>query len=67
MNRKRARHLHLELSRRIYLREHGTLKGWGKIAKFYNDDWRPKFRLIYGYKGCWNYDIMVQVRKDYGM
>lgn len=68
MSRKRARHLLLELSRRLYLKEHGNLKGFGKIAKFYNDDWRHKdYKTTGGYKKAWNSDLMVQLRATLGM
>ena len=68
MNRKRARHLLLEVSRRLYLKEHGNLKGFGKIAKFYNDDWRhTDYKVTGGYKAAWNNEIMVRLRESVGM
>ena len=57
----------MEFSRRIYLKHHGNLKGFGKIAKFYRDGWRPDVRTIGGYKGMWNSDVMLTLRKTIGM
>lgn len=68
MTRKKARKLMRELSRRLYLQQHGTLKGFGKIDKFYDDSWRHKdYRVTGGYKAAWNLDIMVDLRKSVGM
>lgn len=68
MNRKRARHLLLELSRRLYLAEHGNLKGFGKVARFYNDDWRhTDYKVTGGYKAAWNSDIMMKLRRSLDM
>ena len=68
MTRKKARKLTMELSRRIYLDSHGTLKGFGKVSKLYNDDWRHKdYSVTGGYKKGWNNDIMVQLRQSFGM
>lgn len=68
MNRKKARHLMMEVSRRLYIKEHGNLKGFGKIAKFYNDDWRHKdFKATGGYKKAWNSDVMKLLRETLGM
>lgn len=68
MKRKRARGLLLELCRRMYLKEHGTLKGFGKVAKYYRDEWRHKdYRITGGYKKAWNHDYMVTLRKACGM
>ena len=58
----------MELSRRIYLNQNGSLKGFGKIAEFYNDNWRHKdYKSTGGYKNAWNSEIMVQLRKSVGM
>ncbi len=68
MSRKRARHLLIEMSRRLYLEEHGDLKGFGRVMKFYNDDWRHKdFKSTGGYKAGWNCEIMRQLRASLGM
>lgn len=68
MTRKRARHLLLEMSRRLYLKEHGNLKGFGAIAKFYNDDWRHRdYKATGGYKKAWESDLMKQLRGSLGM
>ena len=68
MTRKKARKLMTELSRRIYLENHGTLKGFGKVSKFYNDNWRHiDYSKTGGYKKAWNNDIMVQLRQSFGM
>ena len=68
MTRKRARHLTLELCRRLYLKDHGTLKGFGRIAAHYRDDWRhTDYTTTGGYKKAWNLDIMVQLREILGM
>ncbi len=55
MNRKKARGKMLDFARRVYLYEHGNLKGFGAVAKFYRDEWRPDFEglkrwNISGYK-----------------
>lgn len=68
MTRKKARHLNMELCRRLYEREHGTLKGFGIIAKWYSDSWRhTDYSKTGGYKATWNNDVMVQLRKSVGM
>lgn len=68
MTRKKARHLLMEFARRIYMQEHGTLKGFGKIAKHYSDSWRHEnYAVTGGYKAAWNSEIMVQLRKSVGM
>ena len=68
MNRKRARHLWLELSRRIYLDNYGTLKGFGKIAKHYRDEYRhTDYSKTGGYKAGWENDIVKQLRDYYNM
>ena len=59
MTRKRARHLMLELSRRIQLVQCGNLKGFGKIARFYDDNWRHiDYKSTGGYKSAWNSEII---------
>lgn len=68
MTRKRARHLLLEMSRRLYMQEHGTLKGFGKVAKHYSDSWRhANYSITGGYKAAWNSEIMVALRKAVDM
>lgn len=68
MTRKRARHLMTEFSRRVYLKENGTLKGFGRSAKYYRDDWRHlNYAETGGYKSAWNSDVMVRLREMYGM
>ena len=68
MSRKRARHLMLECSRRIYLNYYGTLKGFGKTARFYGDNWRHSdYKSTGGYKAAWNSEIMQELRKSVGM
>lgn len=68
MTRKKARNLLLEMSRRIYLQQHGSLKGFGEVAKFYRDSWRHKdYKSTGGYKKAWNSEIMVALRKSVGM
>lgn len=68
MRRKRARGLILELCRRLYLKEHGTLKGFGKVAKHYRDDWRHRdYNLTGGYKKAWNCEQIKFIRKEVGM
>ena len=65
MTRKRARHLMLELSRRVYLNQKGTLKGFGKMAKLYGDSWRPCDPYL-SYKDVWSVE-MKEFRKMVGM
>lgn len=68
MTRKRARLLMLELCRRLYLTDHEDLKGFGKIAKFYDDDWRHlNYKTTGGYKKAWESDLMKQLRASLGM
>lgn len=68
MKRKRARHLLLEVARRVYLGQHGTLKGFGKVAKFYRDEWRHlDYTATGGYKAAWNCEAMAALRKSVGM
>lgn len=68
MNRKKARRLWIELNRRIYLKQHGTLKGFGAIERHYNDDWRHKdYKSTGGYKASWNSELVKQLRESVGM
>lgn len=68
MNRKRARHLMLELSRRIHIERYGSCKGFGETAKFYRDEWRHlDYTKTGGYKTAWNSNIMVAIRKSVNM
>lgn len=69
MTRKRARHLLMELARRIYLEKHGTLRGFGKTASFYRDSWKPGegINRFGGYKGAWENEIIREIRKSCGM
>ena len=69
MTRKRARHLLMELARRIYLEKHGTLRGFGKTASFYRDSWKPGegINRFGGYKGAWENEIIREMRKSCGM
>ena len=67
MNRKKARHLFLELARRNYLDYYGTLKGFGKIAKFYRDEWKPNISALGGYKESWNSNVIKEIRKNVNM
>lgn len=68
MTRKKARNLMLEMSRRVYLKEHGTLKGFGSVAKHYRDDWRHlNYKSTGGYKNAWNSELMKLVRDYVGM
>ena len=69
MKRKKMRKLMMELSRRIYLNHYGTLKGFGKVSKFYDDKWRPDFAKTNdkSYDSIWNCNALVQLRKSVGM
>lgn len=69
MTRKRARHLLMELARRMHLQEHGTLRGFGKTASFYRDSWKPAegINKFGGYKGAWENEIIREMRKSCGM
>lgn len=68
MNRKRAGHLMLELSRRIYLDYNGTLKGFGKVAQHYRDEYRhTDYSKTGGYKVSWESEIMKKLRELYKM
>lgn len=68
MTRKKARRLMIELNRRLYLKQHGTLKGFGAIERFYNDDWRHKdYKSTGGYKAAWNGYYMKVLREMVGM
>lgn len=68
MTRKRARHLLMEMSRRLYLTDHETLKGFGKISKHYRDDWRHlNYKTTGGYKKAWDSEIMRQLRASVEM
>lgn len=72
MSRKKMRHLLMEISRQIQLKQTGTLRGWGKIARFYGDSWLPNFDTmrelgINSYKELWECDAMVALRKSVGM
>ena len=67
MNRKRARHLFMELARRNYLKYYGSLKGFGKVAKFYREEWRPDVSKIGSYKACWEYPTIKEIRGLFNM
>lgn len=72
MKREKARHMFMEVARRIYENENGNLKGFGKIAKFYRDDWRPDFKKaseqgMDSYYKMWNSDLMVRLRSSINM
>lgn len=67
MKRKKMSKLMCELARRVTLNTHGTLKGFGKSAKFYRDEWRPNLQKFGGYKGAWESEFMVELRKSVGM
>ena len=68
MKRKKARHLIMELARRIYFDTYGTYKGFGKRAKHYRDDYRQKDHILTGgYKKAWNHELIIELRKKYGM
>lgn len=67
MNRKRARHLFLELARRNYLEYYGSLKGFGNVAKFYRNEWKPDITKIGGYKASWEYPVVKELRKHFNM
>lgn len=67
MNRKRARHLFMELARRNYLDYYGSLKGFGKVAKFYRDEWKPDISIIGSYKSAWEHSTVKEMRSLYNM
>lgn len=72
MTQKKARHLFLELSRRVYLEHHGTLKGFGKAARYYRRNWHPIWYTakVYGitsYADAWNSSTMAAIRQTVGM
>lgn len=66
MSRKKARHLYLELSRRI-LTQSDCEKKIGEVLKFYNRNWKPDLRKFGGYKATWNSEPMLSLRKSVGM
>ena len=61
MKRKRAQHLFLEFARRTYFWYNGTLKGFGKIARFYNSDWKPKIKASDSYKRIYSKTDAVSI------
>ena len=67
MKRDKMRHLMMELCRRMYLQRHGSLKGWGKDAKFYNRNWMPDVNKFGGYKATWESKVMRDLRNSVGM
>ena len=68
MTRKKARKLMRELSRRVYLQQHGNLKGFGSVDRFYNDNWRHlDYSSTGGYKSAWNNPILKTLRESVGM
>ena len=67
MNRKRARHLFLELARRNYLDYYGSLKGFGKVSKFYRNEWKPDISIIGSYKSAWEHPAIKEMRMLYNM
>ncbi len=72
MTRKKARHLFLEMARRMHMNQHGGLQGFGKTASYYGADWRPDFEVarrwgLNSYEDCWNSEAVKQIRKSVGM
>lgn len=67
MTQKHVRKLMLEIARRIYLQEHGTLKGFGKIASYYRSNWKPDAKKLGGYKAIWENEFMLLLRNNFGM
>lgn len=70
MSRKRTRNLFRELARRIYFDQHKTYEGFGGIAKFYGENWRPLYEEIQklgGYKAAWDSDVVKDLRNSVGM
>lgn len=67
MTRKTARKLCIEMARRIYLNQNGTLKGFGKVERFYDRNWRPDIRPHGGYKAVWNSELLKDIRQSVGM
>ena len=59
----------MNLARIMYLKEKGTLKGFGKISSFYGRNWRPNMGVIQdcgGYRNVWNSKLMRDLRAAYG-
>ena len=69
MTRKKFKHLLLELSR-SYLQVHGNLKGFGKIAKYYDYNWCVKWNEIPDFKSyndLWNCNLLKDLRRSVNM
>lgn len=59
----------LNLARIMYLKDKGTLKGFGKTSSFYGRNWRPNMKIIQdcgGYKNVWNSQLMCDLRAACG-
>lgn len=63
----------MEMARRIHLQQHGNLKGFGKTAKFYGDQWRPKFKTdldkygVNSYQEIFDNETIKALMKSVGM
>ena len=66
MSRKRANHLMLELTRRIYMQKNGNLKGFGKLRAF-KAYWKFYNMPTCGYKAVWDSEELLKVRRSVGM
>lgn len=73
MTQKRARHLFLELSRRLYEAHPDDFpNGFGGIAKHYRRAWHPNWAEankigIYSYRDAWENPTMKALRESVGM
>ena len=67
MKRDKLRRLFTEIARRSYEQNNGTLKGFGKVAKFYDRNWRPNVESFGGYKGAWNSEVVKNIRQSVQM
>lgn len=58
----------MEIARQIYIQQHGTAKGCGKILSFYSArSWRPNVAAFGGYKAAWNSTVLKDLRQSVGM
>ena len=67
MSRQKFHGLLTECLRRQYLRGHGNLKGFGEMARYYNEEWCRDAKPRGGYKSLWDNKIMVRMRAEVGM
>ena len=75
MTRKKFMKMRREMARRIWLKQNGSLKGFGKSDKAMRNkgvDWKglqaiEGFESVNSYEACWNSKPFLSIREMVGM